>query len=93
MGDRWASSYALSDLYAHPLFLVRDGQSVPVWLPRSLEETQPAGTARPVGGAAVTFGQTYLFETPDGTRIFCEHKLTWMWCDGGWRAERAQTLP
>lgn len=89
--DGAISSLTVEDLYDRPVTLVRGDWRWPVWLPVDSTATQPEGTAKPAGAAAVRFGQTYVFETPNGTRISCEHKLFWMWCEGGWEVERGDS--
>ena len=41
-----ASSYVTATITARPMVLVRGDTRVPVWLPQTMAETQPAGTAR-----------------------------------------------
>jgi hypothetical protein len=50
---------------------------------------QAAGTVRPAGGAATLLGYRRRYRLPSGAVFACTHILRWMWCEGGWQAERA----
>lgn len=90
IADSIASAVTLGDYFERPITLVsEDGTRVPVWVPMKTEDVQPEGSARSMGGVGVSFGYRYTYLLPDGARATCRHTVRWMWCDGGWTAERA----
>ena len=73
-----ASSYVTATITARPMVLVRGDTRVPVWLPQTMAETQPAGTARMSVGTGAILGVRMGYLLPDGGQVSCWHAPFWV---------------
>lgn len=91
--DGVSSAWTLSDYAKRPVTaLEREGVRVAVMAPPASATEAPRetseGMARGVGGVGVPLGYTHDFVMPDGGRVRCTHRLTWMSCADGWQPIR-----
>ena len=80
-----ASSYVTATITARPMVLVRGDTRVPVWLPQTMAETQPAVTAGMSVGTGAILGVRMGYLLPDGGQVSCWHAPFWVRCRDGWR--------
>ncbi len=79
------ATYITATITARPMNLVRGDTRVPVWLPATVDETQPAGTARMAIGTGAFLGLRMSYVLPDGGLASCKHWVLGVRCRDGWR--------
>lgn len=81
------SSYFMTMITARPMDLVRGDQRVSIWLPSSVTEIQPAGTARIGVGTGTLLGLRMSYVLPDGSQASCKQWVFGVRCRDVWQVE------
>ncbi len=85
--NNMSSTYVTATIAARPMDLVRGDVRVPVWLPQSVTEQQPEGTARMTIGTGAFLGIRMAYALPGGGLASCRHSWSSVSCRDGWKAE------
>ncbi len=80
-----ASTIVIGTMTARPMDLVRGEARISVWLPLTVTEVQPAGTARMGVGTGAILGVRMGYVLPDGSPVSCRHSVFGVACRDGWQ--------